>query len=155
MSYIVKANDGYHVTFNGDVLPVTRALYNKFFILDSIPAGLPNYSVEIPQDVMNGMEFIDFPDGQKQKVGWNPYSTVVNMEVDPTKPSRWFTRYTDAQNAQRLVTRKWLATQFVIDAVRLGYLTSDTSTLYTTQISDAISNDELNIFFSENLLYDC
>ena len=123
--------------------------------MDAIPVGLPNYSVEIPQDVMDGMQFLDFPDGQKQKVGWNPYTTVVNMEVDITKPSRWFTRYSDAQNAQRLATRQWLATQYIADALRLGYLDSDTSTLYVTQISSAISNDELDIFFTEKLLYDC
>jgi hypothetical protein len=155
MAYLVKSDADYHITHNGEILPVVRSLFNKLFILDTVPVDLTNYKVEIPQDVMNGMQFFDFPDGQKQKVGWNPYVTVVNMEVDPTKPSRWFTRYTDVQNAQRLATRKWVATQYAIDAVRLGYIDSGTSTLYTTQISDAISNDELDIFFTEKLLYDC
>jgi hypothetical protein len=155
MSYIVKADTDYHVTYNSEVLPVVRALANKFFIMDTVPADLPNYKVEIPQYVIDGMQFFDFPDGQKQKVGWNPYNTLVSMEVDPTKPSRWFTRYTDAQSAQRLATRKWVASQYVVDGTRLGNIDDLTATLYVTEILSAISNDELNIFFTEKLLYDC
>jgi hypothetical protein len=155
MAYLVKADIDYHIHYNGDVLSVVRAFANRFFVMDSIPVDLPNYKVEIPPYVMDGMQFFDFPDGQKQKVGWNPYSTVVNIEIDATKPSRTLTRYTDEQNVQRLATRKWIAAQYIADATRLNKLDNDTATLYATQISDAISNDELNIFFTEKLLYDC
>jgi hypothetical protein len=155
MAHLVKANDGYHVVHNGEVVPVTRAFPNKFFVAPLVPSSIASYKAEIPQTVLVGLQFFDFPDGQKQKIGWNPYDAAVTMEVDPTKTSRSFTRYTSEQNAQRLVARQWIAMQFVQDAVRLDKLDTNTATLYTTQISDAISNDELDIFFTEKLLYDC
>jgi hypothetical protein len=154
-TYLVKADSTCNIWVDGTTVQTVNSLPNKFFILDFLPAQFDHYHVEIPQAIQDGMLFFHFKNGKKQKVGVDMYGGAVLMVTYEDKPNRWFAEYTSVQEDARLVTRKWVAEQFIDDAVRIGAMTADQGIAHKITVQGFVNNLDLDQFYTDHLMYDC
>jgi hypothetical protein len=154
-TYLVKADDTCNIWVNGETVQTVFTIQNKFFVLDHLPTPFDHYYIEIPAEVQAGMLLYHFKNGKKQKVGVDMYKGTVAMVTYDDKPYRWFAEYTVEQEAQRLLVRKWIANQFIDDAVRIGAMTADQGAAHKTTVQGFVNNSDLDQFYIDHLMYDC